>query len=118
MLWLVLGLSSEAVNSNGNAQPRRWQWLRDNSSLSHKEFHVLHMQTITTDVRWSVQTGAGFCIWKWRRSDITAAGLKMKVRFKSKPSDHTRFHGNEATWAEELVGASALLRLHALGCRH
>ena len=67
MFWLVFGLLTEAASRDGNTQPRRWQWLCDDSSLSCKEFYVLLMQTMTTDVRWSVQTRAGFHIWKWRQ---------------------------------------------------
>lgn len=94
MFWLVLGLLTGAVS---NAQPQQGQWLCDDSSLSRREFYVVLTQTITTDVRWSVQTGAGFHIWKWRQSSITAAGLKTKVRRKPKPADPTRCRGNEAT---------------------
>lgn len=51
---------------------------------------MLLMQITTTDVRWPVQTGAGFHIWKWRRSGITTAGIGTKVRLKSKPADPTQ----------------------------
>lgn len=80
VFWLVLGLLAGAESSSGSTQPQRWQQLCDDSSLPRKEFYVLLMQITTTDVRWSVQTGAGFHIWKWRQSGITTAGIETKVR--------------------------------------
>lgn len=102
---LCSGWSSVGQSSSGSAQPQRWQRLCDDSSLSRKEFYVLLMQITTTDVRWPVQTGAGFHIWKWRQSGITTAGIETKVRLKAKPADPTRCQGNEATLGRGAAGS-------------